>query len=75
MSDTKSKLSCVTVALHWIVGISMIMLVTVGVYMTDYEVYALYPIHKSVGMIIFVCHHGTCDLARKTRLARSSQQL
>ncbi|MGB0237585.1 MAG: cytochrome b [Cycloclasticus sp.] len=54
MSDTKSKLSCVTVALHWIVGISMIMLVTVGVYMTDYEVYALYPIHKSVGMIIFV---------------------
>jgi len=54
MSDSKTKLSCVSVALHWIVGITMIIMVTVGVYMTDFEEYALYPIHKSVGMIIFV---------------------
>ncbi|OUR87474.1 RNA methyltransferase [Cycloclasticus sp. 44_32_T64] len=54
MSDSKVKLSCVSVALHWLVGITMIIMVTVGVYMTDFEEYALYPIHKSVGMIIFV---------------------
>ncbi|AGS38595.1 MULTISPECIES: cytochrome b [Cycloclasticus] len=54
MSDSRVKLSCVSVALHWIVGISIIMLVAVGVYMTDYKVYALYPIHKSVGMIVFI---------------------
>ena len=54
MSDTKTKLSGVTVALHWIVGLTMIVLVAVGVYMTDYKVYALYPIHKSFGMLIFI---------------------
>lgn len=54
MSDSKTKLSCVTVALHWVVGITMIVMLAVGLYMTDFEVYALYPIHKSVGMIVFV---------------------
>ncbi len=29
-------------------------MLAVGLYMTDFEVYALYPIHKSVGMIVFV---------------------
>ncbi len=54
MSDSKTKLSCVTVALHWVVGITMIVMLAVGLYMTDFEAYALYPIHKSVGMIVFV---------------------
>jgi cytochrome b561 len=54
MSDTKKKLSCVTVALHWIVAVTIIVMIAVGVYMTDFEVYELYPIHKSVGMLIFV---------------------
>lgn len=54
MSDTKEKLSAVTVALHWVVGLSIISMIAVGVYMTDYEEYALYPIHKSVGMLLFV---------------------
>lgn len=54
MSDSKVKLSGVSVALHWIVGVTMIVMVTVGVYMTDFEVYELYPIHKSVGMLIFI---------------------
>ena len=70
MSDSRVKLSCVSVALHWIVGISIIMLVAVGVYMTDYKVYALYPIHKSVG--IYIC---TCGLARETRLAGACKYL
>lgn len=54
MSDTKEKLSAITIALHWLVSITIISLIAVGVYMTDYEVYALYPIHKSVGMLLFL---------------------
>jgi|TARA_R110002096_G_scaffold194592_3_gene376882 cytochrome b561 len=54
MRDTKEKLSAITIALHWLVSITIISLIAVGVYMTDYEVYALYPIHKSVGMLLFL---------------------
>lgn len=54
MGDTKEKLSCVTVALHWVVALTIIVMITIGVYMTDYEVHELYPIHKSIGMLIFV---------------------
>ena len=54
MSDTKEKLSTITITLHWVVGLSIISLIAVGVYMTDYKVYALYPIHKSVGMLLFL---------------------
>lgn len=54
MSDSKTKLSCVTVALHWVVGVTMIIMLSVGVYMTNFEEHSLYPLHKSVGMFIFV---------------------
>ncbi|PCH83679.1 MAG: RNA methyltransferase [Piscirickettsiaceae bacterium] len=54
MTDLKTKLSCVTVALHWVVGITMIVMLTVGWYMAEFEEHGLYSIHKSVGMIIFV---------------------
>ncbi len=54
MSDAKTKLSCVTVALHWAVGLTMIIMLTVGWYMAEFEEHWLYPIHKSVGMIAFV---------------------
>ena len=54
MRDTKEKLSTASVALHWIVGLTILTLIPVGVYMTDNEVYALYPLHKSIGMLIFV---------------------
>lgn len=44
------------IALHWIVGIGMIMLIGVGMYMTRNEVLSMYPLHKSIGtlMLIFV---------------------
>ena len=54
MKDSKEKLSGTTIALHWIIALSIISLVTVGVYMTNTNTYALYPLHKSIGMLIFV---------------------
>ncbi|MBL4761983.1 MAG: cytochrome b [Gammaproteobacteria bacterium] len=52
--DTQQKLSNVTVSLHWIVGLTIITLLVVGIYMEENEVFSLYPIHKSVGMLIFL---------------------
>lgn len=43
------------IALHWIVGLGMIGLIAVGLYMTRAEgARALYPIHKSAGVLLFV---------------------
>lgn len=53
MKDTKFKLSRLTVSLHWIVGLTIIALLCVGIYMEENEVYSLYDIHKSIGVIIF----------------------
>lgn len=52
MKETKHKLSSLTIALHWIIGITIIGMLALGKYMESYEAYALYDIHKSVGMII-----------------------
>lgn len=54
MTDTKFKLSTKTITLHWIVAIGMIGLLATGIYMEENEVYALYPIHKSVGVLIIL---------------------
>ena len=54
MADTKEKLSKITVAVHWLVGVTIICMPAVGIYMEENEVYALYPIHKSVGALIFM---------------------
>ncbi|MBW5290734.1 MAG: Cytochrome B561 [Candidatus Ruthia sp. Asou_11_S2] len=51
--DTKQKLSGLTVLLHWVVGLVIITLAVIGVYMSENEVFALYPIHKSIGVLIF----------------------
>lgn len=48
------KLSNRTKVLHAIIGISMVSLLIIGIYMSDNEVFSLYPIHKSVGVIVFV---------------------
>lgn len=49
----RSQLSHATVALHWLVGIAVIAMLGVGIYMTETETFALYPWHKSFGVIIF----------------------
>lgn len=54
MPDTVNKLSTTTVALHWLVGVMMISLLAVGIYMEEFEVYSLYPIHKSMGVLILL---------------------
>lgn len=41
-------------SLHWIVGIGMIVVISIGVYMTQMGAIALFDIHRSVGMILFV---------------------
>lgn len=50
--DTHSKLSPNTLFLHWVVGIMMIGLLATGIYMEENEVFALYPWHKSFGVLI-----------------------
>lgn len=54
MKDTPQKLSHTTIALHWIVGLGMIGLIGVGLYMSKNEAFHLYPIHKSMGAILFI---------------------
>ena len=50
MRDMKEKLSHTIVDLHWLVGLTLISLLTVGTNRGEFEAYALYPIHKSTGM-------------------------
>lgn len=50
--DTPAKLSPKTIFLHWAVGLTMIALIASGIYMSENEVFALYPIHKSIGVLI-----------------------
>lgn len=52
--DTHSQLSANTLAWHWIVGIMLICLLASGIYMEENEVFALYPWHKSFGVLIAV---------------------
>ena len=52
-TDQREKLSTTTVVLHWIVGLSVLGLLTVGIYMDQTHTYALYPLHKSFGVLIF----------------------
>ena len=50
--DSHSKLSTTTLSLHWVVGIMMISLLATGIYMEENEIFALYPWHKSFGILI-----------------------
>ena len=53
MRDTKQKLTPVTIALHWFVGISFLVVLTVGFFMANTQTYSLYPLHKSFGALLF----------------------
>ncbi len=54
MNKENQKMTGMTIFLHWLIGLSIITLIAVGLYMSEYEVWDLYPIHKSVGIILFV---------------------
>lgn len=51
--DNADKLSKLTIILHWLVAIAMIALTAIGLYMSKTETWALYPIHKSFGVLVF----------------------
>lgn len=43
-----------TIALHWLLALAMIAMSGAGLYMANFEVWALYPIHKSIGILILL---------------------
>ena len=54
IKDTPNRLSHTTVALHWLVAIGVIGMLAVGLYMAENDAYALYPLHKSSGMLLLL---------------------
>lgn len=52
MKDTASQLSSVSVLLHWVVALAVIGMLALGIYMEETEAFALYPLHKSIGVIV-----------------------
>ena len=52
MRDTPERFSPLTIALHWLVGLTIIALLSVGWYMAEYDAYGLYPLHKSTGILV-----------------------
>jgi len=54
VNNIQATLSGTTKVLHMIIAFGMIILLAVGIYMSEFEVFALYDIHKSVGAIMFV---------------------
>ncbi len=51
--DKADKLSKITISLHWITAVVIIGLCVAGVYMTRAEAWAVYPLHKSIGVLVF----------------------
>ncbi len=51
--DTDKKLSPLTISLHWLVAISSIGLIVLGIYMVKQEAWHLYHWHKSIGLLVF----------------------
>ena len=54
MPDTKNQLSFISISLHWLIAIGIIVMLAVGIYMEETEALALYPIHKSIGVILLI---------------------
>lgn len=53
MKDSGDRLSLFTIVLHWTVALVVIFLASTGLYMVENEAWDLYPIHKSIGVLIF----------------------
>ncbi|WP_216605136.1 cytochrome b [Pelistega europaea] len=44
----------VTIVLHWLIAIVMIGMITLGIYIGENKAFSLMPLHKSIGILIFV---------------------
>ena len=52
--DSPTQLSLLSIIFHWSISVTFICLLCVGIYMADNEIYSLYPIHKSIGILILL---------------------
>lgn len=52
--DQQSKLSHITISLHWLVGLLIIGLLGSGVYMVETKAYGTYDWHKSFGVLVLI---------------------
>jgi len=50
--DNPSKFSKSTLLLHWSIGLTIMGLLATGIYMSEFEFFPLYPIHKSIGVLM-----------------------
>ena len=51
--DSAEKLSPLSVALHWTVGVFVIVMLALGLIMESFEIFFLYAVHKSIGIVLF----------------------
>ncbi|MDQ2076090.1 cytochrome b [Marinimicrobium sp. ABcell2] len=51
--NTNNRLDATTRLFHWLTAILIFGMLASGAYMATAEVWALYPIHKSIGVLIF----------------------
>ncbi|HCS64499.1 MAG TPA: RNA methyltransferase [Cellvibrio sp.] len=51
--DNQQKFSPLTIALHWVIALTIIAMLGIGFYMSINEYYPLYDWHKSIGVVIF----------------------
>lgn len=50
--DQVKRLSRLTIGLHWLIAVTMIGLIIIGLVMANFEEYDYYEIHKSIGILI-----------------------
>ena len=58
MRNTKTSYGPITKLFHWVIGVSIITLIAVGLYMTDMKdsplKWEIFNIHKATGVVVFV---------------------
>ena len=52
--DHATQLSPISIALHWSIAVIIILLLASGIYMEENQVYAVYPWHKSFGILVLL---------------------
>ena len=52
LDPVKKELGAVTIGLHWLVALSILGMLSLGLFMTANQIWSLYPYHKSVGLLL-----------------------